>query len=526
VQHFKKHKIAHLKISSMKKYILLLIVFVTTLAGCTKKFLDEVATNQVAADGYFNNYEQANTVLTGVYQQLASVFEFSSFIAPWGMNGTDEVSVPNYSGSRDVHVYNIQFKNTDISNMWKKLYNGIYRANLFIARAGAMAPAQIKTDDQNRLIGEAKFLRALFYFNLTKIWGDVPLTITEIKGEADIPNTRAKVADVYKQIIEDLQFAKANCRTSLLSGAATKGAATALLGRVYLQMTGWPLNDASKAQLAANELKEVIDNPAYGLALLYADVFSEFKETTIESMKENIFVVKFDGPGKGLGGQMGTFMGPSGNVADGGAFRTTHISVNSCNLYYDSSRDTRFFQNIAFRNATTGAASTYKGDWAPMKWVKPQKWLNGTVPNYGYDSPIDFALIRFSDVLLMYAEALNGVNNGPTQAALDAVNRVRQRAKKPGSAGLYQYTLAMGMTKENFIDTLLKNRYQELCFEGLRKDDLIRTNRIFTYLRNLPNERWDTPAMGRPNDIKDHHRLFPIPDDERLVSKLPQNDGY
>lgn len=509
----------------MKKYITMLLFGGIALSSCKKDFLEEVATNQVASNSYFRNYEEAHSVLLGVYAQLRNVYSFE-LVAGWGLNGTDEVSVPTWAGiRRDLHKYNVQTNNGDILLQWKANYTGIYRANQVIDRVGAMTASQIKEEDKNRLIGEAKFLRALMYFNLVKMFGEVPLVTTEVQGESDIPDSRAPIADVYAQIIEDLQFAKQHTRTSLLSGVATKGAATALLGRVYLQMTGWPLNDKSKYDLAAKELKEVIDNPSYGLAANYADVFSEFKETTPESLKENIFVVKFDGPGKGLGGKMGTYMGPSGNVADGGAFQTTYVNVQSANMY-DSSKDVRFFQNIAIRNAANGNINTWAGGWQPMKWVKPQKWINGTVPNYAYDSPIDFALIRFSDVLLMYAEALNGKHNGPTQEALDAVNRVRRRAARPGTAGLPEYTLAMGMTQESFIDTLLKERYLELAFEGLRKDDLIRTNRLFTYVRALPDGRFENATLGKPNDIQDHHRLWPIPNAEILVSKLPQNEGY
>ena len=513
----------------MKKH-LIIITFISLLFGaCKKSFLDEIATNQVVSDSYFRNYDEANTVLTGVYEQLQQVYDFDK-VAEWGFNGTDEVSVPGYSGlRRDVHIYNIQTNNGDILHMWRERYVAISRANQVIARVGAMTAEQIRDADKARLIAEAKFIRGIVYFDLVKFFGDVPMPLEEITGEAQIPNTRMPVAEVYAQIIKDLQDAKAGCRNALTTGVATKGAATAMLGRVYLQMTGWPLNDASKAQLAAAELKEVIDNPLYGLATVYADVFSEFKENTNESLKENLFVVKFDGPGLGLGGKMGTFMGPSGNVADGGAFQTTFINVMMVNNF-DTANDVRFYQSIAIRNAVNGNKNNNKGAWQPMKWVKPQKWACGcTVPNYAYDSPIDFALIRFSDVLLMYAEALNLVNGGPTQQALDAINRVRARARKAGSnptVVLPDYTLAMGLTKDGFADVLLLERYLELCFEGLRRADMIRMGKYFSIIRSLPNERFDNPTLGRPGNIQDHHNLLPIPQAERDVSDLPQNIGY
>lgn len=508
----------------MKKYTLLLILSGVIFLGCKKSFLGEVATNQVASESYFGNYAEANTVLTGVYSQLQVAFE-QDMIVGWGICGTDEVSTPTFGNARRLmHIYNLQSNNEIILFLWRQNYVGVYRANQVIDRVGAMTADKINATDQKRLIGEAKFLRAYYYFQLTKMFGDLPLTISEIKKESDIPTTRSPVADVYKQIIEDLQYAKVNCRTSLLSGAATQGAATALLGRVYLQMTGWPLNDATKFPAAATELKAVLDNPAYGLAANYADLFNYTKELNADVMKEIIFTIKFDGPGLGLGGQMGSYMGPSGADNIGGAFNTQYANVNRAS-YYDTTKDVRFFQNIGYINPANGLIKT-SANWNTGKWLKPQAWQGGVVPSWGYDSPLDFALIRYADVMLMYAEALNAINNGPTQPALDMLNLVNLRAKKTGSAGLPLYTLAMGMTKTTFLDAIMKERYRELCFEGLRKDDLIRTGTIFTVLRNLPNERWDTPALGRPGNIQDFQRILPIPQSEIDVSHIPQNPGY
>lgn len=509
----------------MKKYFLLLLISGIIFSGCKKSFLDEVATNQVASESYFNNYDQANTVLTGVYKQQQQAFEQGK-IAGWCISGTDEVSTPNFGNNpvRAMHVYNFQANLDLVLDLWRRHYVGVYRANQVIDRVTAMTADQITSANQKRLIGEAKFLRALYYFQLTKMYGDVPLTVSEIKTEKDIPTTRTPSADVYKQIIEDLQYAKVNCRTTLLSGAATQGAATALLGRVYLQMTGWPLNDASKLPLAAIELKSVLDNPLYGLAPTYADLFSHTKELNADVMREIIYTIKFDGPGLGLGGQMGSYMGPSGADDVGGAFNTQYANLSRAR-YYDTTKDVRFFQNMGYRIPATGVV---KGafNWNPGKWLKPQPWQGGTVPSWGYDSPLDFALIRYADIKLMYAEALNVINNGPTQAALDQLNDINLRAKRPGSTGLPLYTMAMGMNKTTFLDAIMIERYRELCFEGLRKDDLIRTDRIFTVLRTLANERWDTPALGRPGDIQDHQRIMPIPQSEIDVSHLPQNPGY
>jgi starch-binding outer membrane protein, SusD/RagB family len=513
----------------MKKYMVILTLACTfAVVGC-KGFLDEVATSQVASNSYFRNFAEANTALTGVYQQLGKVYEFSITPAAWGICGTDEVTIPTWEGGkRDLHKYNIQTNNNDVLNIWKRCYVGIYRANQVIARVGVMTVDQIKPDQQAKLIGEAKFLRALYYFQLTKIYGDVPLTTTEIKSESDIPNTRTATDKVYELIIDDLKYAKANCRTALLSGIVNKGAATALLGKVYLQMTGFPLNQTDKAALAVAEFKEVVENPAYGLAPKYDDLFDPAKELNGDVMKENIFVVKYDGPGKGVGGQLGSYMGPLGDPSNGGGYGTTYANTAMA-LRYDTAvnHDVRFARNIVTVHAGTGAIITWLGDWRPWKWRKPMRFEVGPgLADPGYDNAFDFALIRYADVLLMYAEAINIVNNRPNQAAIDALNKVRERARGIKNDPTILPNYRVGMTKNQFVDVLLLERYYELCFEGLRKDDLIRTGKLISALKALDMERWDTPEFGRPANIQDFQLNFPIPIAEIQISKMTQNKGY
>lgn len=513
----------------MKKYIsiaLLLLTGTFMFVSCNDGFLDEVATNQVVSGSYFQNYEQANTVLTGAYRSLQTIYKATRIPAGWGFHGTDEVTIPTYTTvRRTMHVYTLQSNNPEILDMWQSLYVGIYRANLVIDRVGAMtAPGQISVADQTRLIAEAKFLRGMFYFQLVKIFGAVPMTTSEIASEKDIPNTRTPVEQVYAQVIEDLKFAKANCGTKLVSGQANQGAATALLGRVYLQMTGWPLNQKDKAPLAAAELKAVIDNPLYGLATTYADIFDYNKENNADVLKEVLFTVKFDGPGKGLGGEYGSYTGQNGPLNDGGGLTTNYCNTSMV-LKYDTARDVRFKTNIAIQNATTGVKVALT-NWKPYKWRKPMKFEVGAgFVDFGYDTPIDYALIRFSDVLLMYAEAIN-VTSGPTQEALDAINKVRARGRVNKTDPLALPDIKLGVTPAQFVDILLLERYFELGFEGTRKDDLIRTDKLLTTVKALKDERWDTPALGRPGDIQEFHRYFPIPISEIQVSKIPQNPGY
>ena len=502
-----------------KKYI---IVLVALFFSCDD-FLTEKPVTFVSPATFWQSEEDARTAVNGIYNMLTKnrTYKMQGAPALWGETGTDELVVPGWVGDAVAfYTYTIQPQNNAVAAMWQEHYTGIARANLVISRVPQMDDAKITELQRNRILGQARFLRAFFYFQMVKMFGSIPLVLTETTGFADSKPSQAASAEVFAAIIEDLEFAEENLPPAWPEndkGRASMGAAKALLGRVYLTMTGshWNQTDSPRLfQLAADKLKEVIDmSQYYELLDNYADVF----KVDNENNKEMIFSVQFQGPGLDIGSDVGAYMGPDGDPLDGAGFADGFTNEQFVLSFHDD--DIRLQHNVSWVNFTTGATLT----WLPS--FRPWKYHREKGPGY-YDNPYHFPLIRYADVLLMYAEALNGANSTPPTEAYQAVNAVRKRARMTPPS-LPDLT---GLSKEQFMDSLLQERSWELCWEGLRKDDLIRTGKLKEYIteRHSPQaiDGWYGFYPGG-NFKEDTHYLLPIPQRERDINpNLVQNPGY
>ena len=334
-------------------------------------------------------------------------------------------------------------------------------------------------------------------------------------------------------------------------GRATKGAAQALLGKVYLQMTGFPLYKTENYNLAANKLESVINSGIYDLLPYYPDVFSVEQEQS----NEIIFSIGADGPGLNQGSNLGTLFGPQGQTISGGAagnnwyinlelagpdsgFGSTG-NFNGARNYYSFAQsytedDIRSRNNVAKHNvnqcncnAEDGMFSTIHRNQGNIAGWKPWKWHNINPSNWGSDTPLDQPYIRYADVLLMYAEALNGQGIF-TQADADAtINLIRERARVFPSevkADSLLPSLVVGSQQYN-ADEILSERRKELCLEGWRRNDLIRFGRYYEGINSVQNT-WSN--SGNPQgQFSSHEIRWPIPFNEiQLNSNLIQNSGY
>lgn len=276
----------------MKKIVFkgMAIMMLIVIASCAK--LKENVYSTYTPEVYFVNSADARVALNGVYNTLnrQHVWTNDMFNLVFLPNKYVESRVP----ARKIYT-SFSWSTTDASvlSVWTSIYTTIARANTIIDRV----PEIDMTDAlRGQYSGEAKFLRALSYFTLVRLFGGVPLKIHETVNTADVNAKRASVQDVYNLILADLKDAEANLpptRTSAERGLATKPAAMALLGKVYLTMAGYPLKQTDKWDLARAKLKELIDNKAtYGITLLpnFADIFSVTKEST---NTEEIFAIQF-----------------------------------------------------------------------------------------------------------------------------------------------------------------------------------------------------------------------------------------
>jgi starch-binding outer membrane protein, SusD/RagB family len=393
-----------------------------------------------------------------------------------------------------------------LQTAWSNLYTQIYRSNIVLEKIETFNFVKVP-----QFKAELRFLRALAYFDLVRYFGDVPLTTKVLTFEESKKIPREPSVNIYAQIIEDLKFASANLPETYATidkGRATKWAAKALLGRVYLTMTGHPLKQADKLALAKAEFADVIAKESlFPIAAVYGDMFKAANDN-----KHYIFEIQYVAGGLGLGnpaaGDM-AFQYPS----QWSAFQPV--------LSYDAQVSPQLLRGWIntdkrkFATLDTGYTEIKTG--AKSGRVQFTKFLEkgSTVPNSIRDQPNNYPLIRFEDVLLMQAEVLNEEVATPPALALTYLNRTRKRA------GLADTTVT---TKESFRLALEQERQWEFAGESLRWHDLVRTGRALEVMNRHIKD--NAIPVGRVLD--DHDLLYPIPQRELLINPgfWKQNPGY
>jgi starch-binding outer membrane protein, SusD/RagB family len=349
--------------------------------------------------------------------------------------------------------------------------------------------------------GSAAELR--YYFNLVRLFGQVPIVTTETKTiKAEFPS-RGSVNDVYSLIISDLTEAE-NLPISYPSsdlGRVTRGTAKALLAKVYLTRKNW--------QLAANKAAEVIALGNYDLMPDYANIFNVNNQNNIES----VFEVQYARVAQsGTGGNLTNFFfsefapaGQGGLIVTGVPNRNTagNMAPTDAFIATYAANDPR--KDKSLKTFYTNPATN-----TPVFVNYTTKYLDATADgNNG--SGNNFRVLRFADVLLIYAEALNEISGG-NPLAFNAINKVRTRAR--GANPTTVLPDFSGLNQADFRQVIYKERRIELAFEFDRWFDLVRTGTLITTMRPLKN-------------IQDRNILLPIPQRERqLNTNLSQNIGY
>ncbi|MEO7175393.1 MAG: RagB/SusD family nutrient uptake outer membrane protein, partial [Saprospiraceae bacterium] len=399
-----------------------------------------------------------------------------------------------------------QFKHKPVNatarDFWSNAYKAIGNANFALE---GIPKVPMNETRKNQLLGEAHFLRGMLYFDLTRMFGDIPLVLS--LTDPVYPN-KATRADVYTQIIADLGFGEQNLPASYTPGnglgRATSGAAKGLLAKVYLTQGNY-------AQAAAN-CKAIIDSGVYSLWDKFDDAF----KIVNANGKENLFSIGFGVAGNSITfwevGQFNVRLLPKELSGEIPGVNAQGWQVANQNLYnsfdpQDRRRAATFITEIHNTNGST-------------KTVDPhiQKYWDKTLEPMGGNTENDFQYLRYSDILLMYAEALNEQNGGPTAAAYEAINAVRKRARYDGTNELPILPDLSGLSHDAFKDALLNERRHEFVAEGQRWFDLVRFNKLVESVTAAKS--YATPQQ--------FHVLFPIPQEELdLNNKLyPQNPGY
>lgn len=522
----------------MKRYFLLFAVLYST-ASC-EKMLDIKPADFVSEEAFFRTEGQLLSGLAAVYDALdwygTTPLQRGNFYADEGFG--------RGGGSAGLSPHDFDASNTNVDVFWTSFYTGISRANLLLANIDNNP--EIDEVYRNQIRGEALFLRAYYYFMLVHSFGGVPLVLEPVTSpnQTDVP--RAPAGEVYRQILDDMKQAEQwvpHISAWGFGGRVSKSAVRGILARVCIHMAGYPLRDASKYAEARDWAKKVMDDDqaAHRLNPDFTQVFINYAQDKYD-IHESIWEVEFWGDRTNAyleTGWIGYVNGPnSSNLLTGSGFGGIRPTAHYYRLFGDG--DVRRDWTISnFTYSNTGPAGTkvpitnvsnsalYNRRGA--KWRREYELLDRTTAN----TPQNFALLRYSDVLLMFAEAENEINNGPTANAYDAINLVRRRAfgkLLPDATDIDEHDLS-GLDYTGFWEEIIKERARELGYELLRKGDLIRWGIYVSTMHNIGEQIAvhvaNADFLPYYMNVQPKHVLFPIPSREMTLNKaMVQNEGW
>lgn len=513
----------------MKALKYMMVLFLVGLNGCSD-VIDLYPTSNISTATYYSNYEEVKTALVGCYRGLQK-----PLLEEWKMSELrSDNSIMGAYGSTSSVNYDLSFldefypssSHQGIYNYWLNTYNNIRSVNLVLDALKANynpstgkieyenAVVPVTEADRKNLAAEASFLRAYHYFNLVRLYGGVFLVHEALSPAEAKKLNRSSVADIYKLIEADLVNASANAKSAKFGaitptdiGLANMWSSKALLAKVYLT-----LNRKAEAVVLLND---VVANSGYGLESSYANIFSINNEMS----KEILFTIRFKAGGLGMGNTLPNLFAPlnSGSAVINGDGSGNNTPSQELNNSY-AATDLRKAVNIGVYGTGTRA----------VLYVK--KYIS--VVAIAKDAENDWPVIRYSDVLLMLAEA-----NGNTPASMALVNQVHVRA------GLTP--LPTTVSTAVYEKAVADERRWELAFENQRFFDLLRLNTTSTTLKaeqilsdhfavmyplhyTLYPEPKLTLGQIQANADSDH-MLLPIPQyeiDTNSFITIPQNSGY
>lgn len=515
----------------MKRTYILLSIGILLFCNSCKKILDTKPQDDLAPVTYYETEEQLNYALNGIYAILSNFNTYGNAMQAYMGLDADEGFFRRTGG---VQVYNVVPSDTYITKLWATFYQGINMANLLLENINKPLMDEGK---RKAIRGETLFLRSYFYFILVSNFGDVPLKLksTSSPTEPNLPRTPAK--EVYDTILADMIQAEGlvlPIDKLGYGGRVSKSAVEGVLARVCLYMAGNPINDASKYKDARDWAEKVMSSGLHDLNPNFKQVFINYAQDKYD-IKESIWEVEFYGnnvPPYAQGGRIGTNFGPLySNTSVNGVSYGWVFAMNWLYYSYDSSDVRRDWSIAPYTNSGVKEIPRplpVKLNRYAAKWYRKYELSSSDITSA--NTPQNFSLLRYSDVLLMFAEAENQVN-GPTSAAYEALNEVRRRAwGKPVHTPDPSIDLT-GMTKDSIQAYIEQERPRELCYEGLRKRDLVRWGIFLPRMQEGIDEFTQyLPTSSFVEYFKNASQrdvLWPIPEREMgLNPLLGQNFGW
>ncbi len=479
---------------------------VITLAGCDD-FLEEKPGDFYSADEVFSTEQGITEALYGVYNAGLNLYRRTEYISPFGVTADDLNLMKSSTTLLELENYIFTSTNPETARVWTAHTRGISRANQVIEATANFSDKEFT----RRILAEAKFLRAWYYFGQVRVFGPVPLLTNY--GEAPLFPSGSAIPDIYAQIVSDLLEAEAGLpgwqEIPDEKGRATRGAARSLLAKVYLTMATTPeIDDPEYFKLAADKLKEVIETEGYGLIDAYREVFWPVNEAGAE----DIFSYQFRANSI-FNGHIQSQFSPNPDTYNQRGLNSLSIVPQLYDMLepQDERRGVMIrgrYTVYIFDSQGVLIDSTQKETTQGLPYT--QKYRDPYWGRFSYNNhDTNLPFIRYADVLLMYAEAVNE-SNGPAEVVYDAIDPVRERSNAS--------QLPRNMTKEQLRRAIRDERYVEFHGEGQRWFDLVRWGTL--------KERVEAVKPGVVVRWP-KHRFFPIPQTEIDVNpNLKQNEGY
>lgn len=537
--------------SFSRRYIYYILFFALCIFSC--KPLDETPPGVLDPATFFETQADALAALTGAYgPQYGGTQKY--YLKSWIIItdiGSDDMG-DGYGGialRKEMDRYKYDATYAELADVWWNAYIIINRAGLVVEKVSSMPDNVFDSAEmKKRIIAEARFLRAQNYFNLIRLFGDVifygDTYVSEPVSSKNLSRTDINV--VYDFIIDELQKAETDLwdRERTDKGRASRGAAQAFLSEVYLARAGWRLDsktgvmvqgDPSNWEQAAKWSDKIIKEGHYNLRANYRDVFPAESSLydRLENNEEHIYFVNcnendnwfetklYFGPRKE--NNQGGYSSYVGEVELTSSFEATDKRKSVTNLDYiiDEFEEEQPLNASNAKYWYPGMAIPHIGKYLPEE-------DHYVFPPTGNSSGTNYPLFRFSDVLLIHAEATNEVQ-GPVADGIEAFNRVRRRA------GLSEWPNVKDLNgkfypndQDGFRRAIRQERRWELCFEGKRIFDLRRWGNLVETVQNRALAANHTPQdLTRAQNIELKHNLYPIPFTEiQKNPNLTQNPGF
>ena len=526
----------------MKKIIYILIVASLTSCG----FLEQSPMDSVVSDNYYNTQEELETALRGVYSTFTETALYANnMLGRLGLSA--DIGYEQYSSDEGtVGYYEVVPTDIKITNYWRKLYEGIGRANKLLENIN-----KPEMDEKARDVikGEALFLRGYFHFMLTVRFGDVPIVLSVPKsGHAeDTHIAKSPSREVYRQIIADMEAAAPlvlSASEVTYGTRVTQSAVYGVLARVCLNMAGYPIYATEMYAKVREYASQVIDSGLHSLNPSYQDVFMNYIQDKYD-IRESILEVDF------YGNNLGTYTNTAGMVGrnNGIAFSNTDMpeigysigTIRATGYYLSLFEDADLRRDWSIANYTLNSNGE-KEDVGTNQWIrfcgKFRREYELTSPKSATYTPINFPLLRYSDVLLMYSEGV-AADASCNDAALVAqayeyMNMVRRRGY---GKDVFASDVSVDFVNEGksiLFDYIKDERARELGHELLRKDDIVRWGEFYyrmKYVGSLIPQSYTSnyyvTARLVYGNVRERDEFWPIPSYELGINrKLTQNPGW